>query len=135
MCLETLSYSEIQTRRGSPTRWQRHEFPLRPSRLPCSFLLCSQDLQYMRNVMIRFRKPGKSKPSLEYIGFEPHVSLRHGAPTSLLQDICSRYSLNKCDAWVTVAFARIAAATMAASVSIVSFAPARRASFICISMQ
>src|ERR1700730_7396651 len=80
-------------------------------------------------------KPGKSKPSLEYIGLEPHVSLRHGAPTFLLQDICSRYSLNKCDAWVTDAFARIAAASMAASVSIVSVAPARRASFICISMQ
>ena len=55
---------------------------------------------------------------------EPHVSLRHGAQTSLLRGICSRYSLNKCDAWVTAAPARIAAATMAASVSIVSFAPA-----------
>ena len=82
-----------------------------------------------------FHQPGKSKPSLEIIGFQPHVSLKHGAPTSLLQDICSRYSLNKCDAWVTVAFARIAAATMAASVSIMSFAPALRAAFICNSMQ
>ena len=45
------------------------------------------------------------------------------------------YSLYKCVAWVTVAFARIAAATMAASVSILSFAPALRASFICNSMQ
>lgn len=47
-----------------------------------------------------------------------------GAPTSLHRKICSGYSLNKCDAWVTAAPARIAAATMAASVSIVSFAPA-----------
>ena len=68
-------------------------------------------------------KPGKSKPSLEYIGLEPHLSLRHGAPTSLLREICSRNSLNGCDAWVTAAPAHITAATMAASVSIVSFAP------------
>jgi hypothetical protein len=52
-----------------------------------------------------------------------------------ISDFDEIYSLNKCDAWVTVAFARIAAATMAASVSIVSFAPALRASFVCISMQ
>jgi hypothetical protein len=71
-----------------------------------------------------FHKPGKSKKSLENIELEPHVSLGHGAPTSLLRDIWSHYSLNKCDAWVTAAPARIAAATMAASVSIVSFAPA-----------
>src|SRR5260370_42326390 len=71
----------------------------------------------------------------ENIGLEPHVSLRHGAPTLLLRDTRYRYSLNKCDAWVTVAPARIAAATMAASVSIVSFAPACRAAFTCNSMQ
>ena len=81
------------------------------------------------------RKPDESEPSLEYIGLAPHAWLRHGARTSLLQDNCSRYSLNKCDAWVTVAFARIAAATMAASVNMVSVAPALRASFMCISMQ
>ncbi len=71
-----------------------------------------------------FHKPDKSKPSLENIALEPMSRLRHGASTSLLQDICSRHSLNKCVAWVIDAPARIAAATMAASVSIVSFAPA-----------
>jgi hypothetical protein len=35
-----------------------------------------------------------------------------------------RYSLNKCEAWVTAAPARIAATTMAAFVNIASFAPA-----------
>ena len=71
-----------------------------------------------------FHKPGKSKPSLENIELEPHVSLRHGAPTSLLRDIYCRYSLNKCVACVIDPPARIAAATIAASVSIGSFAPA-----------
>ena len=69
-------------------------------------------------------KPGKSKQSLENIELEPHVSLRHGAPASSLRDIYSRYSLNKCVACVIDAPARIAAATIAASVSIASFAPA-----------
>ena len=50
------------------------------------------------NAMIRFHKLCKSKPSLECIGLELYVSLRHGAPTSLLQDICFLHSLNKCDA-------------------------------------
>ncbi len=62
-----------------------------------------------------------SHPDIE---LEPHVSLRHGALTSLLRDIYSRYSLNKCVACVIDAPARIAAATIAASVSIASFAPA-----------
>src|ERR1700733_7474194 len=64
----------------------------------------------------------------------PHVSLRHGAQHRCFARF-ARYSLNRCDAWVTVAFARIAAATMAASVSMASVAPALRASFICISIQ
>jgi hypothetical protein len=69
-------------------------------------------------------QPSKANLKNGSIELEPHVSTRHEAPTSSLRDTDSRYSLNKCDAWVTAAPARIAAATMAASVSIVSFAPA-----------
>ena len=48
-----------------------------------------------------------------------------GAPQHhLIRGNCSHYSLNRCVAWVIDPPARIAAATIAASVNIASFAPA-----------